>query len=192
MVVSEDLKIYQDSWANRAADMLSRSLLMDRQVAFETFKETEAFVKEPMFWTERVARRLAQIVIDGPRLAAFVLAETADGKIAATTRPDGRVGLPGGKLDAGETAVEAAVREAEEEGWRITVPDEDPIHVQDIEGFRCAWFLGSDPVLLEDYAEKGRITPFAAEHAELMVSKLGNENAIPKMLAIKEVATPEP
>lgn len=54
---------------------------------------------------------------DVGRLAACVLVQNAEGQFLAVSRKNnpGDFGLPGGKVDAGETPVEAAVRELREE-----------------------------------------------------------------------------
>jgi hypothetical protein len=51
--------------------------------------------------------------------AIFVLCCLGDGYIAAVTRPDGSLGLPGGKIEKGEAPLAAAAREAREEGWQF-------------------------------------------------------------------------
>lgn len=143
-------------------------------------------------WARKVAEDLADRVLNGPRLAAFVFATTASGKVAATTRPDKGngpgLGLPGGKLEPGETAADAAMREAAEEGWQISDILYPPFHVEEIRGFRCAWYEAVESaVMLEDFKEKGRITPVEADYADLMTPGLGNDNALRKILDRIEV-----
>lgn len=138
-------------------------------------------------WARKVAEDLADRVLNGPRLAAFVFATTASGKVAATTRPDKgdgpRLGLPGGKLEPGEDAAKAAIREAAEEGWLVHDILHSPFHIEEIGDFRCAWFKAvEEPTMLEDFKEKGRITPVEADYADLVTPGLGNDNALRKIL----------
>ena len=57
------------------------------------------------------------------QVSIFVIAVGKNGKFACSTRPydkrknDDDFGLPGGKLDAGESMEASAYRECEEEGW---------------------------------------------------------------------------
>lgn len=55
--------------------------------------------------------------------AAFLIIPHG-GLYAAVTRDtgDAPLGLPGGKVEPGESPLEAALREAREEGWRIVYP----------------------------------------------------------------------
>ena len=89
--------------------------------------------------------------------AAFVLAFDSKGNIASTTRDDGTIGLPGGKLDKGEDALSAVLRESREEGWNIKVGV--PYFQTEVEGKLCVWFIGHSPVRLTEFKEKGRIEP---------------------------------
>ena len=54
-----------------------------------------------------------------PPWAVFIVGKVGD-KYAATTRDDGRIGLPGGKVDVGESGKVAVMREATEEGWSFS------------------------------------------------------------------------
>lgn len=76
--------------------------------------------------------------------AACVLIQDDDGRVLAVSRKDDPTafGLPGGKVDAGETASDAAVRELEEETGLI-VTNLKQIYVRyDEDGFRCTTFIG--------------------------------------------------
>jgi 8-oxo-dGTP pyrophosphatase MutT (NUDIX family) len=82
--------------------------------------------------------------------AVFVVAHAWDDDavfVAATTRDGGdtgRIGLPGGKVDEGESPVDAAVREAAEEGWDIEIPaDAMPVHEALVDGRLVWWFAAS-------------------------------------------------
>lgn len=62
--------------------------------------------------------------------AACVLITNPAGQIVLTTRPDSTtVGLPGGKVEVGETAAQAAVREVyEETGIVLDIKDIEPVY----------------------------------------------------------------
>ena len=77
--------------------------------------------------------------------AVFLVARTKGGYAATTRAADrgetGRIGLPGGKVDDGEIAIDALRRESAEEGWLLS---SDAvlrlIHEQDVEGRPVAWY----------------------------------------------------
>ena len=96
--------------------------------------------------------------------------------LCATTRPDGTIGLPGGKVDPGEDIFKAVTREAKEEGWNLKC-DRKIIHTAIVDGKKVAWIKCStmvDPVRKE-WKEKYRgIFPLAIP-AELLTPGLGNE-----------------
>ena len=108
--------------------------------------------------------------------AAFVVAHT-EGGFAATTRPDllEKFGLPGGKLEAGESPIEAVVREAAEEGWKISGVDPLPIQAYVLDGKLILWFTATTAVRLSVYKEQGRITPVVISREMLLASGFGNE-----------------
>jgi guanylate kinase len=113
-----------------------------------------------------------------PPWAVFIVGKVGD-KYAATTRDDGRIGLPGGKVDAGESGKVAVMREATEEGWRF--PKETNltlIHQQDVEGKPIDWYMAdTTPSKLSEYKEKHRgIKPILITEEELRNSGFGNEN----------------
>ena len=89
--------------------------------------------------------------------AAFLLAPCGvTGGICATTRTNGSVGLPGGKVDPGETPEQAVRREASEEGW--TLPADAVltcVHRAQVDGRPVAW-----------YATTSRPTRSAGGHKE--------------------------
>lgn len=113
--------------------------------------------------------------------AVFVVAPAGNGLAATTRAADrgeaGRIGLPGGKVDAGETAVQAAIREAAEEGWFVAIPEgAQPAHTALVEGKLVAWFqVTEEAVMLASYKEAGRITPVIASYRAVAESGYGNE-----------------
>lgn len=91
--------------------------------------------------------------------AVFVVAVDNEGLVAMTTRPHGKSqshGLPGGKVDPGETPSEAVLRETREEGWEVTLDSDRPFHVDEVSGRKVAWFHGRINQALIDYKEKAR------------------------------------
>lgn len=112
--------------------------------------------------------------------AVFAIA-IKDGLIAATTRPydnKSKIGLPGGKVDPGETPIQAVNRECQEEGWNIVIEEELlPFHYQYVDGRMIHWYLsGDEPTILDDYKEKSAgIISVLVEVEELAKSGYGNE-----------------
>lgn len=101
-------------------------------------------------------------------------------KIAVTTRDGadaGRIGLPGGKVDKGETPIAAAVREAAEEGWDLEIPADDrPIHQAIVEGQLVWWFAAYKPQKRDSWKESHRgIRPELASIDAVVASGYGNE-----------------
>lgn len=80
---------------------------------------------------------------DGPPLAACVLILSNDGKILAVSRKHdpSDFGLPGGKVDPGETPLQAAGRELEEETGLKAI-SLNPVYTRDDEGSKCTTFAG--------------------------------------------------
>jgi 8-oxo-dGTP pyrophosphatase MutT (NUDIX family) len=117
------------------------------------------------------------------RIAAFILAPTHGG-IAATTRAAdrgeaGRIGLPGGKVESGETPLQAAIREAREEGWEITRPHPEPVQVmispEFAPGYIIYWYVAGKARRLDEYKEQGRITPIVVRPDDIVRSGYGND-----------------
>ena len=114
--------------------------------------------------------------------AVFVIAHFGlSSKLAVTTRDGkdaGRIGLPGGKVDAGETPVQAAIREAAEEGFRVKLDaDAQPVHMAMVEGKLVYWYYTPWSVRpLVEYKEKARgIKATYATVEEVANSGFGNE-----------------
>lgn len=106
--------------------------------------------------------------------AVFVLVRV-DGGYAATTRIGGGIGLPGGKIDAGETAVSAVIREAHEEGWDVSGVSTTPIQTRLVDGKVIQWFVAETAVKLANYKEIGRIKNIVATAEQITKSGFGNE-----------------
>ena len=114
--------------------------------------------------------------------ASFILAFNGY-SICSTTRAKdhgemGQIGLPGGKLDPGESAHAAAKREAKEEGWNIPFVDSNPFYEQIVEGELIQWFYGINASPLEEYKEKGRIKPILSSVGEVRNCGFGNDQAL--------------
>lgn len=98
--------------------------------------------------------------------AVFVIAPVAGG-FAATTRAadrgeSGKIGLPGGKVDPGESPVGAAIRESYEEGWDVVGVDDEPVFETTVEGKTVQWFKAAGARKLKEYKEKHRIEAIVA------------------------------
>lgn len=108
--------------------------------------------------------------------AAFAIA-SINGQICATTRPDGTIGLPGGKVDPGESPAQCAFREASEEGWNLQAGHADLVHEAVIEGKLVQWFkISGTPIKLSKFKEMGRIQPILVNPAQLV--GFGNPEAL--------------
>jgi len=114
----------------------------------------------------------------GKPFAAFVVAKYKSGYAATTRAADrgevGRIGLPGGKIDINETPVEAAVREATEEGWSVDITNTNPIQIATIEGKVIYWYEGVNAKPLNDYKEKNRISPIVVSREDILNSGYRN------------------
>jgi 8-oxo-dGTP pyrophosphatase MutT (NUDIX family) len=115
--------------------------------------------------------------------AAFVIAPT-NGGIAATTRAAdrgeaGRIGLPGGKVESGETPLQAAIREAAEEGWEVVRPNPTPVQVMIspdfAPGYVIYWYVAARARRLDQYKEAGRIAPIVVGADDVIRSGYGND-----------------
>lgn len=128
--------------------------------------------------------------------AVFAIIEVEPGKYAATTRAkdrgeEGKIGLPGGKVDPGEKGEEAVVREAAEERWKIEGV-RGIASSQLIDGKPVVWYFVESGEPLKDYPEcyadhgKGpklkepRIKPVIVSKEDIAMSGYGN-NFIEKL-----------
>lgn len=111
--------------------------------------------------------------------AAFVLSKTENGLYAATTRPYDKetpIGLPGGKVEEGETPMEAALRESEEEGWKMIGINPNPILKKTNHHGIIFWFTAEKAIKLDDYKEKQEgIVNIEVSLEEIARSGNGNE-----------------
>jgi hypothetical protein len=107
--------------------------------------------------------------------AVFVISQISPNSFAATTRPNGGIGLPGGKVDIGENPIDAVIREAKEEGWEVSLPI-FKVHSQLFDGKMVFWYVATQPAKkLSVYKEMGRINPILATLDEIVNSGLGND-----------------
>jgi len=91
-------------------------------------------------------RKLKKYLADSEEkaYAVFCIAPVGSGYAATTRAADrgeqGKIGLPGGKVDLGEDAVSALYRECEEEGWSVKGISSEPVHTAEVEGKPVAWY----------------------------------------------------
>lgn len=122
-----------------------------------------------------------------------MILEVVDGRFWGVTRPNepGKgtgIAFPGGKVDAGETPEEAAIRETMEEGigLRVMMPLQ-LVHQDLIQGYKILWFcpirdkrnpnfMDMGAYVLENYKEKGRVQPVLADARQF--TTFGNPQAI--------------
>lgn len=118
------------------------------------------------------------------KVSVFAVIES-NGKVFVTTRPhDERMpfGLPGGKVDQGETLIEALKREVFEEGIDIDVSNAKLVHNEVIRDNNIFWFLlDAEPTLLKEYKEKYRGIMVESKTID-EVANSGNGNSFVKDL----------
>ena len=83
--------------------------------------------------------------------------------------------MPGGKVDLGESPVDALIREAREEGFELIGVNPDPVMSRTVDGKPVQWFSCRSARMLDDYKEKGRIAPILATRDQILTSGYGNE-----------------
>jgi len=109
--------------------------------------------------------------------ACFAVVRVGD-QIWATTRDGkdtGKIGLPGGKCDSGETPVETAIRESSEEGLLVH-GDGKLIHQDLVDGKLVQWFEFDSATKLDTYKEKYRgINPILVPIFDIAMSGFGND-----------------
>ena len=116
--------------------------------------------------------------------AVFVVVQFDDRTFAATTRPPfrhgeaGKIGFPGGGRHAGETLVEAAIRESVEEGWIVDGIESAPFYTAMVDVFEVSWFRAKTAMMLDSYKEIHRIKPITATYDQLAMSGYGNDLAL--------------
>lgn len=111
--------------------------------------------------------------------ASFVVIKLSNGSIAATTRPyekskNKKIGLPGGKVESGESPKDAAYRESKEEGWEVKKITKI-IASKMVDGNPIVWFEGKNGKMLEDYKEKKNgIKPLEVSINDISKTGYGN------------------
>ena len=133
-------------------------------------------------WIKALREKLDVNVLSAVPHAAFVLAPH-EGGFAATTRAadkgeEGKIGLPGGKLDPNESPRDAAIREAAVAGGDVSAVADSPFHTQLVDDSLGLWYEAAAAKQREAYKEQGRITPVGATYEDLVASGYGNDAAL--------------
>lgn len=122
--------------------------------------------------------------------AVFAIVEVKGG-YAATTRAkdrgeEGKIGLPGGKVDPGEKPEVAVIREASEEGWSIKKVTGIAASRM-VDGKPVVWYFATGATPLKDYPEcytdhgagpklpEPRVKPVVASKVDIANSGYGND-----------------
>ena len=115
--------------------------------------------------------------------AVFAVYQPISGLVGATTRAadrgeEGRIGLPGGKVDPGETPIQALIRECREEGWAIepTSINHQPIKDAMVDDHRVQWFHVASACRISGHKEAGRVEPIIVENRRILSSGYGNDD----------------
>lgn len=110
--------------------------------------------------------------------AAFAVVRDGD-HIWATTRPSGGIGLPGGKVDMGESPCQCALRESAEEGLHL-LGSGTLIHEAIVDGAVVQWFAFDGATPLDTWKEQHRgIKPVLVPVIDIANSGFGNEFLMP-------------
>lgn len=110
--------------------------------------------------------------------AMFLLAGTPEA-VCAVTRPGGGLGLPGGKVEPGESPGQTIRRETFEEGWAL--PAGAPlsfVHSAEVDGWTVEWYATTQtPTMMANHKDAARgIWPVLVNSAAL--TSMGNPEAI--------------
>jgi hypothetical protein len=149
------------------------------KVIILTEKQISRLFDNIIFEENKSFRELSEEEEDNA-FAAFVVIKLPNNKIAATTRPyekseNKKIGLPGGKVEKNEKPIDAAYRESEEEGWKVSkigkiiaskMVNDNPI----------VYFEGFGAEKLEEYKEMNNdIEPIEVTIEEISKTGYGND-----------------
>lgn len=105
--------------------------------------------------------------------ASFAVVRFEDGQFAAVQRNDGKIAFPGGKVEEGERAVDAAIREAHEEGWDVEAIDSEPFFQKNVDGKLIVWFRAKNA---KQISSTDKSQPIVVKKEQL--ASFNNEEAI--------------
>jgi len=112
------------------------------------------------------------------QVSVFLLAGSVDA-VCAVTRLSGGLGLPGGKVEPGESPRQTIMRETLEEGWALpTNASLSFVHSAQVDGQSVEWYATTQtPTMMANHKDAARgIWPVLVNPAAL--TSMGNPEAI--------------